>query len=60
MPMLGNLIPNLISNPVLATEPLHFSHGLFDTDHQRASDDAVADVQLVHPFDRRRRERTLR
>ena len=36
----------------LRDQPLHIAHGLLQADHDRAGDDAVADVQLVHVLDR--------
>ena len=36
----------------LTYQPLHVADGLFEADHDRAGDDAVADVQLAHVGDR--------
>ena len=33
-------------------QPFHVAYGLFQTDHDRASDDAMADVQFAHLRDR--------
>jgi hypothetical protein len=35
----------------LANQPLHVADGLLQANHNCAGDDAVADVELVHPVD---------